>query len=127
MLLELVLFFLYSVFSIVIIFTDYAFYSLLVEYATTDSVLDALVGKSVDISLLDAFVAAANSEKIERKKLRVKEVIKTTGAFGVVLSHELVRLEGDFRSQVTSKQNLIAEFVSNMTGILEVSTLQFPS
>jgi len=84
-------------------------------------VLDALASKSVDISLLDAFVAAANAEKIKQKQLKVKEVIKTTSAYGVVLSHELLRLEDDFKSQITSKQNVIAEFVSNVTSLLKVS------
>ena len=97
-----------------------AFFSVLAEYATSDSVLDALASKFVDIGLLDAFVAAANAEKIKQKQLKVKEVIKTTSAFGVVLSHELLRLEDDFKSQIASKQNLIGEFVSNVTSLLKV-------
>ena len=94
-----------------------------VDYDTANSVLDALASKSVDISLLDAFVTAAKNDKIEQKKLKVKEVIKSTSANGIVLSHELVRLEEDFKSQIASKQNIITEFVSNMTNLLKVKSL----
>ena len=83
--------------------------------------LDVLADKVVDIALLDAFVAAANDDVIKAKVLKVNNIIKSSSAYGVVLSHELLRLEDDFRSQIASKQNVIADFVYNMTNLLKVS------
>eukprot|EP00795_Rhopilema_esculentum_P001278 gene1278-15663_t len=92
-----------------------------VEYEKVDSVLAALSDKHVDIALMDAFVAVAKGKYIEDKKLKVKEIIKTTDSFGFVLSHELVRLEDDFRSQVSTRQDLVAKFVANMTARVQVA------
>ena len=94
-----------------------------VEYEKVDSVLAALSDKHVDIALMDAFVAVAKGKYIEDKKLKVKEIIKTTDSFGFVLSHELVRLEDDFRSQVSTRQDLVAKFVANMTARLQVGLI----
>ena len=90
------------------------------KYETAVEVLSALEKKQVDAALLDAFVTASHTSTINRLNLKVKKVIPGNAGFGFVLSKELVRLESDFRSFISSEQARITEFVANMTKKLEV-------
>ena len=90
------------------------------KYETAVEVLSALEKKQVDAALLDAFVTASHTPTINRLNLKVKKVIPGNAGFGFVLSKELVRLESDFRSFISSEQARITEFVANMTKKLEV-------
>lgn len=94
------------------------------QYQTTDEVLSAVNRKEVDIGLLDAFAATSLQKKIARSSLKVKAVINANTGFGVVLSNELVRLEGDFRSYIASNKALISGFIANMTKQLNVSAIE---
>ena len=87
---------------------------------TPNDVLLALYHKNVDVALLDAFVAAAQKSALIDKKLKVKKVISANTAYGFVLSKEMVRLENDFKSHISSNQGRITQFISNMTNMIEV-------
>ncbi len=73
-----------------------------------------------DVALLDAFAAAAWNDRIHGMELKVKELISGNSGYGIVLSNEMVRLEDDCRSHVSSKQQMISSFVANMTSRIEV-------
>ena len=94
-------------------------------YQTTTEVLQALKNKQVDIALLDAFAAASQVAMLKKDSLKVKEVIAADAGYGVVLSHEFVRLDKDFRSFISSNQDRITSFISNMTAKLTVSAFIF--
>ncbi|XP_065064502.1 uncharacterized protein LOC135690773 [Rhopilema esculentum] len=91
------------------------------RFETAAEVLSALEKKQVDAALLDAFVTASHTPTINRLNLKVKKVIPGNAGFGFVLSKELVRLESDFRSHISSEKTLISEFVAQMTSMLEIS------
>lgn len=91
------------------------------RFQTANGVLDALRRKKVDLALLDAFVTAAQRSALVDMQLKVKKVIPANTGYGIVLSKEMVRLEYDFKSYISSKQDRITQFISNMTNMLEVS------
>ena len=82
--------------------------------------LTALRQKRADVALLDAFVTAAQKSNLVDMKLKVKKVISANSAYGFVLSKEMVRLEYDFKSHISSQQGQITRFISRMTDKLEV-------
>ena len=90
------------------------------RFETLAEVLAALEKKQVDAALLGAFDTASHTSTINELNLKVKKVIPGNAGFGFVLSKELVRLESDFRSYISSEQTLISEFVAQMTSMLEV-------
>ena len=90
------------------------------RFQTADEVLLALHQKKVDVALLDAFVTAAQKFALIDKELKVKKVISANTAFGFVLSKEMVRLENDFKSHISSNQDRVTQFISAMTDMLEV-------
>lgn len=96
-------------------------FSLLADtrFQTANEVLIALQQKKVDVALLDAFVTAAQKSSLIDLELKVKKVVSANTGFGFVLSKEMVRLENDFRSHITSKQHRIAAFISSMTNMIE--------
>eukprot|EP00795_Rhopilema_esculentum_P001382 gene1382-15786_t len=97
------------------------------KYDTAAEVLSALDKKQVDAALLDAFETASHTPTINRLNLKVKKVIPGNAGFGFVLSKELVRLESDFRSSISSEQARVTEFVANMTKKLELSNEKPPN
>ena len=90
------------------------------QFDTPNDVLLALQHKKVDVALLDAFVAAAQKSALVDMELKVKKVISANTAYGFVLSKEMVRLENDFKSHISSNQYRITQFISNMTNMIEV-------
>jgi len=60
-------------------------------------------------------------------ELKVKKVISANTAYGFVLSKEMVRLENDFKSHISSNQYRITQFISNMTNMIEVSDEKPPN
>ena len=97
------------------------------RFQTAEEVLLALHQKKVDVALLDAFVTAAQKFALIDKELKVKKVISANTAFGFVLSKEMVRLENDFKSHVSSNQDRVTQFISNMTNMLEVRNTNIES
>ena len=91
------------------------------QFQTATQVLTAVQKNKVSIGLLDAFVTAGQKSKVTDMKLKVTKIISANTGFGFVLSKELVYLENDFRSHISSKQAPVMEFVANMTNQLEVS------
>ena len=85
--------------------------------------LTALHKKNVDVALLDAFVTAAQKSNLVDMKLKVKKIISANSAYGFVLSKEMVRLEYDFKSHISSQQGRITRFISSMTNMLEVNDI----
>ena len=90
------------------------------NYLSNDEVLNAVKDEEVAIALLDAFTVAALAEELVSKSLKVTKLIDANTGYGIVLSHEFVRMESDFRSYISSQSNKISAFRTNMTDKLYV-------
>ena len=97
---------------------------LLETYTTTDQVLQALRSREAKVALLDLMTIGTYQNKLGSMGLRLQEIIKTTSSYGMVLSGELVRLQTEISSYISSENKKITNLVKNLIGDVEVILLE---
>ena len=79
-----------------------------------------MTNNEAKIALLDVMTISTYQNKLKGMGLHVQEVVDSSSSYGMVLSGELVRLEREIRSYISSEKNKITKFGKSIVGDIEV-------